>query len=337
MYDSECRAALEALREFRVNSRKKYANLFTDSLSLIQALNKSTNDNKFVREILLEIGRIQSEGRDVRLFWIRGHIDISGNEIADYLAKLGAENRPEDFDDYKGSEIFWSKATLEARINEATMDEWLKRWRASDSCKDYRHMFENPSKSFTKKLMGMESLNLKKAIEALTGHCHFNKHLTQMRIMNNPNCDQCEHDGMGEEQTPRHLYLKCPCTWHTYGKVESVYEDMTSVWPYIKFFQHEDISHIFNWGFNLEPEVIEADEPVSQAINDATPASRTETTPGTSVQLCPNQGTPANRQERGTAVYGGVLGVSTQSSPGAARCEHLSPPISCLRPSSGAC
>lgn len=74
----------------------KYVAILSDSQEAIIALSNCRIKSKLVMEVRTKLGR----DNDLPLRWIKGHIDIPGNEDANDLAKAGAEClmiRPEPF------------------------------------------------------------------------------------------------------------------------------------------------------------------------------------------------------------------------------------------------
>ena len=165
-------------------------------------------------------------------------------------AKEGVELRPVEFDDYVGADRYWSKAALESKIEDAIKDEWIDRWNSNNFCKETRHLFEAPDKTRTKRLIGMGTLELKRTIEALTGHVHLNKHLTKMEVKDDPTCELCKTETYEALQTPWHLFIDCVRTWEKYMELEGVIGDMTQFWSYVRFFQLEKLKNIWKWEFD---------------------------------------------------------------------------------------
>ena len=64
--------------------------IFSDSRSALQALTKNTIQPPQVIEIQEMIHRIRTGNISVELCWVPGHVNISGNEKADSVAKNAA-------------------------------------------------------------------------------------------------------------------------------------------------------------------------------------------------------------------------------------------------------
>ena len=63
----------------------------SDSKSALQRLSKGWINGKQESEIVQNLNKL-AENNEVKLRWIKAHVGLRGNEIADRLAKRGAEN-----------------------------------------------------------------------------------------------------------------------------------------------------------------------------------------------------------------------------------------------------
>ena len=62
-----------------------------------------------------------------------------------------------------------------------------------------------PSRKRSRELLFLESKVIWRVVNAITGHCLLNKHLTTMGYLDNPRCD-CDLD----DKTGFHLICECP-------------------------------------------------------------------------------------------------------------------------------
>lgn len=81
--------AIKSAIEWVENSPYTRAQINTDSLSSIQAIEDFTTKNSIVINIIL---LLQSTHKNIFFKWVKGHSGIEGNEKADLLAKEAAEN-----------------------------------------------------------------------------------------------------------------------------------------------------------------------------------------------------------------------------------------------------
>ena len=86
------REALTWLCKQKISNKK--IELYTDSLSALQALKRAKNPQR--QEMINQIYRLNTTlnrelNSNINLIWIPSHVGIEGNDIADRLAKIGAE------------------------------------------------------------------------------------------------------------------------------------------------------------------------------------------------------------------------------------------------------
>ena len=100
--------------------------IFSDSLSAIQAIeNSHGNAAKDIEEIILTCDRIMSlHGITITIQWIPGHSDISMNDKADGLAKMGSHMQQEN------TNTSYDTAKQIAKQN--TMETWHNNWALGD-------------------------------------------------------------------------------------------------------------------------------------------------------------------------------------------------------------
>ncbi len=82
-------AATKYLNNMKVDS--KVINFYSDSKSSLETLQQIVQKGKLENEVKLELNKLARKNK-VTLNWIKAHIGLRGNEIADRLAKMGAEN-----------------------------------------------------------------------------------------------------------------------------------------------------------------------------------------------------------------------------------------------------
>ena len=93
IFSTELIAIREALDLVK---RKEYQNvvILSDSLSALKALqSRRSNRSDLVHDVLIDCHMLITRGCDVKLEWIPAHVDISGNETADQLAKDALQKR----------------------------------------------------------------------------------------------------------------------------------------------------------------------------------------------------------------------------------------------------
>ena len=176
-------------------------NFYIDSQGVIKALESYVVQSKCVSECKRLLNALSKRGNRITLKWIPGHSGQLGNNIADGLAKLGAQTTDlgleprlqvsdsvtrEVIDGY-GKAVhreLWSTAT-EYRQSRLVLPDTMHRW----------------SKFTTR----MEREELRILTQLVTGHANLKRHRYLMGLEDNPDCNLC-----GEVQTSIHILTDCP-------------------------------------------------------------------------------------------------------------------------------
>ena len=95
IFTAEAKAVDLAL-DYITTCRLKQFVIFSDSLSVLKALNHTSSKNHQIQKIIEKIHEI-SKSKEIILCWLPSHIGISGNESADRKAKESLSQIPSDF------------------------------------------------------------------------------------------------------------------------------------------------------------------------------------------------------------------------------------------------
>ena len=86
IFPAEIEAINNALAYVKVSTRKSFV-IFSDSMSVLQAIESQESKNPLVNRVLQACQEILSNGKFITFCWIPSHRDITGNEHADRAAK----------------------------------------------------------------------------------------------------------------------------------------------------------------------------------------------------------------------------------------------------------
>ena len=97
LFYSHSRAAsnLFALKQAYQSQESKFI-IFSDSLSILQALEKLQSDHSLLIQIQDMLHKIEVDQKELVFVWVSGHVGIRGNEAADRAAKEALEKEPTD-------------------------------------------------------------------------------------------------------------------------------------------------------------------------------------------------------------------------------------------------
>lgn len=144
----------------------------SDSQSAIKAVSSTLVKSKMVYECKRSLNELGSRNK-LSLIWVPGHESISGNEKADELARLGAENR------FIGSEPKFgiSMTTRKHLVKNWLRNEQNRTWSDYEGARHTKIFCGTPSKEISRALLNLSRTDIKRVVEVVTNHCGLNKHL----------------------------------------------------------------------------------------------------------------------------------------------------------------
>ncbi|GBN14594.1 Putative protein in type-1 retrotransposable element R1DM [Araneus ventricosus] len=147
-------------------------NIHTDSLSSIAAIKSASARSSFVNNIKQDLVKIKHL---VGLSWIKAHVGIQGNELADQQAKLATTTGVDTI-------IPAPRSYVKRLLNKLMIKEWNDYWRQYNSTSGarVREYLEHVSPKFL--------IHSKFLIFFLCGHGPFPFYLCRFKILDSPLC-----------------------------------------------------------------------------------------------------------------------------------------------------
>jgi ribonuclease HI len=173
----------------------------SDSLAAIQAIYSTTVESKIVLECV-EALKETNKTLNVAVEWVKGHADCTGNEYADYLAKLGRTRVEAGAEPWMAVPISFIKK----RVEDLKIRRWQKRWEQSKDCRITKLFFPDVGEKKCKKLVKLSSDSINLLFQAGTGHGLFADHLVKWKEELDNICKLC----LEEEESSTHLWTDCP-------------------------------------------------------------------------------------------------------------------------------
>ena len=191
IFTAECYAILVAIKEIIRLPNRRFV-IFSDSVSVLQALGQFNSVHPIIIEILEWLYLIENRGKIVKFCWVPAHVGVEGNEKADSLAKQA-------IDAVAIINISLPVRDMYPTIRSIIEDVWKFYWE-----------LENPKmKEVTNSTHPWKYINLKRHHEVLLcrlriGHTR----LTHGFLMSGeppPVCEDCL-----VQLSVRHLLIECP-------------------------------------------------------------------------------------------------------------------------------
>ena len=164
-----------------------------DSQGTIKTLDSTTCRSRTTIKTIRHLNTLAIYN-DVMIRWIPAHQGYDGNEMADILAKKGAQEIEE--------------ITL-IPIPKAAAYAALRNKVKTGPIKHTEHMDLMWTERYEKILPKLNRTDLRAATHLLTGHCHLNYHMKKLGKVNTTICEACKL----EEETVKHVLTECPALW----------------------------------------------------------------------------------------------------------------------------
>lgn len=139
--------------------------------------------------------------REVNLVWVPGHSGVFGNEMADELARRGADEPPTG----PSPMLPIPLRGINCHIDNFISNEIQKAWDDAAGCKTAKSLLPLTSRSLATKLLNLKSADLALCVGLITGHTTLNDHLHRLGIRSEPDCN-CGH----LRETALHFLCECP-------------------------------------------------------------------------------------------------------------------------------
>ena len=136
----------------------------------------------------------------VCLTWIKAHIGLDGNELANEYAKLGTVDETTQIKTQTGKEI-------KAASREYVYHKWKEKWKSLKKCRMTKVFYDGPNRRVGKVVLRLSRKDMTLFIHAITGHNNLN-YMNGIIIPDyTPLCR------FREEESFQHLYEECPVFW----------------------------------------------------------------------------------------------------------------------------
>lgn len=178
--------------------KKSSINILSDSRAALQSVCDPETLNPVATDIRANIQIAENVGIIIKLFWIKAHMGIPGNERADELAKQAAlKNKKAPA--YDRVPLSFAKRTT----RQATLDKWQERYSHAETASVTKIFFSDIRKAKST-LEKMDTNNI--LTQMFTGHGGFRQYLHRFKLADSPFC-VCDDQS---EETVVHILAHCP-------------------------------------------------------------------------------------------------------------------------------
>ena len=179
--------------------------IFSDSMSGLHALAGIQTKSKVVKNCIENLNKL-GETCHIELKWVKGHASHTGNEIADFLAKIGSTNELNKVD------LPPPKGIAAKKIFDAMYIKWNQRWKSSTEFRQTKLFFPEIDRKKSNTLCNLDRKSLGLMVQILTGHNRLHYHESKVNTMQeDSSCRFCQW----EDETSWHLITECPAFWRS--------------------------------------------------------------------------------------------------------------------------
>ena len=195
--------AIRKSAEMLINKKmeKQTITFFSDSQASLAALNKLTVKSDTVDKCINALNILGKTNR-IHLRWVKAHVGIHGNEVADFLAKKGSS-----LGEGPTNELFTPQVKQRSEINNYFHKKWSKAWKSYDQARQTKIWFPIPDSKKSSQLLRRDRNSLGRLIQFLTGHNKLKRHINIQKGVTDPHsCRLC----CEEEESSFHVIAECP-------------------------------------------------------------------------------------------------------------------------------
>ena len=156
---------------------------YTDSLSALQSLLATETTTLLVRRTIQQLN-ILSETFDVKLVWVKAHIGIPQNELADRLAKEATAMA-------SITHVPLPRSQIRAQVLDKLRLQWKCEWEEYDEARHTKLFVADSNKSRGKQICSFNRVDLRRLIMGITNHNNLFYHQSLHDDTINPTCRFC--------------------------------------------------------------------------------------------------------------------------------------------------
>jgi hypothetical protein len=160
------------------HSPNKTVTIYTDIQTTLNSLTNLKIHTSLIDKIRRQVYRLEQTAWTIRFSWVRAHVAIQGNELADTLAKEATTDQdiPICYDKIP-------KSVFKGELERISVEKWQKTWNETTKGSINKAFFPRVEERLSMKLYTNQALTT-----ILTGHGNIKAYLYRFNIIDSPTC-----------------------------------------------------------------------------------------------------------------------------------------------------
>jgi ribonuclease HI len=186
---------LEAIQDTEIKEdTPRTAEIYTDSQITIDSITNTSNHNNLIEEIRKNVLHLQTDNQKIGFAWVKAHVGILGNELADHLARSAVRdgNLQVCYDRILKSNVL-------RELEEISVTLWEREWRLTPKGEVTKSFFPT-----VKERLKVNVSLTSNVTTLLTGHGKLRSYFHRFKVLDNPTCP-C---GTGQQNVD-HIIYEC--------------------------------------------------------------------------------------------------------------------------------
>ena len=167
---------------------------------MLKALRKEKTGSLTIFRTKKALNELKTSKQTLSLNWIKAHIGLDGNELADSYAKQGARSKTNTL------ATPTTRAVIKKEIEQKSNEYWTSKWEKYAHCRQTKNFYPTQSNALHKKVSKLSRSALSTLIKIVTGQNNLNYLTHKIFPTHTDQCRFCEE----EDETFIHLINECP-------------------------------------------------------------------------------------------------------------------------------